>query len=218
MERLTLTATHREVIGKQVGALRREGKLPAVLYGYKVDATPITLDAHEANKSLIGLAASALVTIELDGKKHSVLVREKQYDYIRGTLRHVDFQVVSMTRKIRSAVPIEITGTPPAVKEQNGVVMTNLNAVEVEALPNDLPERFQVDISSLEEIGSQFTVGDMAAPSGVEILTDPAEVVVVITSMAAEVEEEVVEEVEEEEAEPEVIERGKREEDEEEEE
>jgi len=214
MDRLTLKATRREVIGKQVGALRREGKLPAVLYGFKVDPTPITLEAHEANLSLIGLAASALVTIELEGKKHNVLVREKQFDYIRGTLKHVDFQVVSMTRKIRSAVPIEISGTAPAVKDLNGMVVHNLNAVEVEALPQDLPERFVVDVSSLDAIGSQVTVADLEAPSGVEILTDSTEVVVVITGVAAEVEE--VEEEVVEEGEPEVIERGKKEEEEEE--
>lgn len=217
MDRITITATRREVTGKKVNALRREGKLPAVLYGYKVEATPITIDAREANRILIGLAPSTLVTIELDGKKHNVLVREKQFDFIRGMLKHVDFQAVSLTRKIRSEVPIELTGTAPAVKELNGIVTHNLNAVAVEALPQDLPERFLVDISGLDAIGSQITVGELEVPEGVEVLTDPSETVVVISGMAAEVVEEVEEEVTEEGAEPEVIERGKREEEEEEE-
>lgn len=215
MEKTVINATRRPVTGKKVGALRREGKLPAVLYGYKIEATPILLDHHEASRILAPLSKSHVVTVVLDGKEHSALVREKQKDFIRNSLLHVDFQVVSMTEKIRSKVSVILEGDSPAVKEFNGVVVSNLSEVEVEALPGDLPENIIVDITKLTAIGDAIYVRDLPVSSGVEILTPEEEVVVNITGVAAE-EEEVVEEIEEG-AEPEVIEKGKKEEEEEEE-
>ena len=133
---------------------------------------------------------------------------------MRNRLLHVDFQVVSLTEKIRAAVNLEVTGTAPAVKEHNAVIMNNLTTVLVEALPNDLPGTIQVDISGLEEVGNSIHVRDLVVPANVEVLTDPDEIVVVATGAA--VEEEPVVEVEEEEmTEPEVIERGKKDEEEE---
>lgn len=210
MERHELKAELRTVIGKQVNALRRQGKLPGVIYGFNVKPTPIVMDLREASNLLNKLPSSALVTVIVDGKEHNALVREKQIDYIRGTLRHVDFQVVSLRKKIRSQVPIEHTGTAPAVKEFEGILVSNMSQVEVEALPQDLPDRFLVDVSVLTEIGSAIYVRDLEAPKGVEILTDPDEVVFVITGSAPAVEEE--EEATEGVEEPEVIERGKKEE------
>lgn len=213
MEKTVINATRRPVTGKKVGALRREGKLPAVLYGYKIDATPILLDHREASRILAPLSKSHVVTILLDGKEHSALVREKQKDFIRNSLLHVDFQVVSMTDKIRTKVSVILEGVSPAVKDFNGVVVSNLSEVEVEALPGDLPESLVVDIASLTQIGDAVYVRDLPVPPGVEILTPEEELVVNITGVAAE--EEVVEEVAEG-TEPEVIEKGKKEEEDEE--
>ncbi len=209
MEKAVINAIRRTITGKKVGSLRREGKLPAVLYGHNVDATPVTLDKREATRVLQHLTASSLVTINLEGKEHAALVREKQRDYILGDLLHVDFQVVSLTEKIRATVSVELTGTAPAVKEYNGIVLTGLEELEVESLPQDLPERFIVDISKLAKIGDSIHVRDIRADDKVEILTDPDEMIVIIAGGAKE------EEITEEEAgaeEPEVIERGKKEE------
>jgi large subunit ribosomal protein L25 len=209
MEKVVLPAIRRTVTGKKVGALRREGKLPAVLYGHKFDATPILLDLHQTMLKLTGLTSSSLVTIELDGKQHAALVREKQKNYITNTLLHVDFQVVSLSEKIRAKVLIELVGVSPAVKDFNGVVVSGVTEIEVESLPQDLPERIEVDISSLTAIGSGIHVRDIQISDKVEILDDSDEMIVIITG--AEQEEEV-EETEAGEAEPEVIERGKKEE------
>ncbi|NPV76913.1 MAG: 50S ribosomal protein L25 [Anaerolineae bacterium] len=209
MEKAVINATRRTVTGKKVGSLRREGKLPAVIYGHHVDATPITLDKRQTTRVLQQLTASSLVTINLEGKEHAALVREKQRDYILGDLLHVDFQIVSLTEKIRATVSVELTGTAPAVKEYNGIVLTGLEELEVESLPQDLPERFIVDISKLAKIGDSIHVRDIQAGDKVEILTDPDEMIVIITGGAKE------EEITEEEGgaeEPEVIERGKKEE------
>ena len=215
MEKAVIQAEKRTVVGKQVRSLRREGKLPAVIYGYGIDPISINLDAHSASRILAKASSSTLVTIELSGTQYPTLVREKQLDFIRNELIHVDFLAVSMTEKITADVGIHLEGTAPAVNEFNAIIVNNLTELEVECLPSDLPERFVVDISGLAEIGDGIYVRDLTPPANVEILNDPDEIIVVATAMAEEeVEEEEVVEAEEELEEPEVIEKGKKEEEE----
>jgi large subunit ribosomal protein L25 len=218
MEKVVIQAEKRNVVGKQVRALRREGKLPAVIYGRHIDPISIVLDAHDASLTLARTTSSSLVTIELDGKQYPTLVRERQLDFIRNSLIHVDFLAVSMTEKLTASVGVHIEGEAPAVKEFGAILVTNLTELEVECLATDLPERFVVDVSGLAEIGDGVYVKDLAVPVNVEILTDPDEMIVVATAMAAEEVEEEEEELLEGEAEegPEVIEKGKKEEEEEE--
>ena len=209
MEKVVLKATKRDVIGKKVGALRRQGKLPAVLYGHRIETTAIMLDAHEGSQTLSHLTSSSLVTINLDGKEYLALVREKQRDFIKNRLTHLDFQVVSLTEKMRAKVGIELTGTAPAVKDFNAVIHTGLTEMEVECMPQDLPERIVVDISGLAELGDGVHVRDVVLSDKVEILGDLEEIIAVAT---APMKEEIIEEAPvEEEAAPEVIERGKKE-------
>jgi large subunit ribosomal protein L25 len=210
---VVLNAARRDVTGKQVKELRRQGKLPAVVYGHGVSPIAITLDEHETTLALAGLSASTIVTIQLDGAQHAALVREKQRDYVKNRLIHIDFQVVSLTEKIRAAVRVDLHGESPAVKEFNAVIVQQVNQVEVEALPRDLPERFVVDIAKLAEIGDSITVGDLEVSNKVTVLVPAEEIIVVATGAAPEeVEEEPVESA----AEPELIERGKKEDEEEE--
>ena len=176
----------RQVTGKKVHQLRREGKLPAVLYGHNIQSTPITLDAKEAATVLAALSSSSLVTIDLEGEKHSALVRDKDRNFIKGYLLHVDFQVVSLTEKIKANVSIEQTGISPAVKDYSGVVVTELFTVEVESLPSDLPEKIVIDLSNLKRIGDSIYVKDLEIPANVQVLQDPDEVVVLIAPGAAE--------------------------------
>ena len=213
MEKLVINAVKRGVTGKKVGVLRREGKLPGVIYGHHLDAQPILMDLKDATKVLQQTTASTIINIVVDGEVHAALVREKQKDYIRNQFIHVDFQAVSQTEKIRAKVNIDLTGIAPAVRNFNGVVVEGVNAISVEALPSNLPERFIVDISHLDNIGDAIYLKDMDIPTGVEFLDSPEELVVLITAPAA---EEEVEEVPEAEAgaEPEVIEKGKKEEEE----
>lgn len=213
MEEIIIKAVRRDVIGKQVKALRREGKLPAVLYGRHITPTPILMELRESSRILAQSSSSSLITIDLGDEKHVALVREKQRNFLTGGLLHVDFQAVSMLEKLRTNVSINFEGESPAVKTFNAIVMTELSEVEVECLPNDLPSQFSVDISGLTEIGSAIYVKDLDVPDAVEILEDPDAIVVVITAPAYE--EEVVAEAETPlAAEPEVIEKGKKEEEE----
>ena len=209
MEKVVLKATKREVLGRKVGALRRAGKLPAVLYGHRIESTPIMLEAHEATLRLSQLTSSSLIMIDLDGQEYPALVRERQRDYLKNRLLHVDFQVISMTEKVTTKVGIELTGTAPAVKAFNAVIVTVLNELEIECMPQDLPQRVVIDISGLAEIGAAIHVRDVTISDKVKILDDPAETIVVATATR---EEKVVEEAPaEEEAAPEEAEPGKKE-------
>jgi large subunit ribosomal protein L25 len=211
MEKAVLNATVRTVIGKQVGAMRRDGKLPAVLYGHNFKATPITVDLREAAKVMHGLTASSLIYINLDGKEHAALVRERQRDFLRNTLKHVDFQVVSLTEKIRAKVAIVLEGISPAVKDFNGIIISEMDSIEVEALPQDLPENIILDLSLLKKIGDHFLVKDLIISDKVTKHAEPDEVVAIVTAMKEEAEE-VTAETAALGTEPEVIEKGKKEE------
>jgi large subunit ribosomal protein L25 len=214
MEKVKIQATPRTVVGKQVRALRRAGLIPAVLYGRHMEPVMVSMDAHTTSRTLAHMTASSLVTIELEGKDYPALVREKQRNFIKGNLLHVDFQVVSMTEKLRTSVGIEIVGLAPAVKDFNAILINGLEELEVECLPQDLPERIVVDISGLVKIGDGIHVRDIPVSDKVEILDEKDEMIILATAAHEEVEEVAVEEVE---AEPEVLEKGKKEEGEEEE-
>lgn len=207
MEERVLSAEVRTVIGKQVKALRRQGSLPAVIYGHNLEPVPITLDAKEASRFLAGTTSSQLLTINVGGVIHSTLVREKQRHPVRGNLIHVDFLAVSMTEKLRAMVIIDTDGEAPAVRDFDGYIVSGVEEIEVECLPQDLPERIVVDLSSLGAIGDAIFVRDLQLPAAVEILTDPNEMIVLVTAPSVEVEEEELVS-----AEPEVIEKGKKEE------
>ena len=216
MEKVVLQATKRDVVGKQVKALRREGKLPAVIYGRHTEPININLDAHSASLSLGRLTSSSLVTISVDGTEHIALVREKQRDYIKNRLLHVDFLAVSLSEKLRTSVSVHFVGLSLAVKDYNAVLVHNLEELEVECLPSDLPERIDVDISVLKRPGEGIRLKDVHVSDKVRLLGDPETMVAVATF--AKVEEEAAavpgaEGVVPTEAEPEIsVERGKKEE------
>jgi large subunit ribosomal protein L25 len=212
MEKNVIEANKRSVIGKKVGVLRREGKLPGVIYGHNFESQPIIMDSKAATKVLNSVTSSSIITLVIDGKAHSALVRERQKDYIRNQFIHVDFQAVSQTETIRTKVGIVLVGVAPAVKDFNGVVVEGLDHVEVEALPKDLPEKLVIDISRLANLGDAIHVSDLVVSDGVTILDDPEEMLILITSPAAEEVEVVTTEADQ--AEPEVIEKGKKEEEE----
>ncbi len=212
MEKIVLKATKRTVTGKQVKQLRRAGRLPGVIYGHNVEPINISLDAHEASLVFPKLSSSALITLDVDGKEYAALVREKQRDFIKNRLLHVDFLAVSLTEKLTATVGIEFVGTSGAVKDYKAVLVTNLDALEVECLPADLPEKFVVDLSALKAIGDQILVKDVSVSDKVKVLNDAEAVIVVATAPK---DEEIETGAPEMAAEPELsVERGKKEEEE----
>jgi len=210
MEKIVLKAEKRTLIGKQVSQLRRAGLLPGVIYGYNFEPTPITLEARNAGRVIPHLTSSSIVNIDLGGKLIPALVREKQKNFIKNVLTHVDFLAVSLTEKIRAEVSLHFSGLSPAIKDFNAAIVNNMDSIEVEALANDLPERIEIDLSVLVKIGDSIHVRDLVIPAGVTLLTDIDEMVAVATATHDEAVDAVAEV-----AEPEVIEKGKKEEEEE---
>ena len=188
MEKVVIKATKRDVVGKQVKALRREGKLPGVIYGRHTEPVNINLESQTASRALAMLTSSSLVTIDVEGTEYFALVREKQRDYIKNRLLHVDFLAVSLTEKLRTRVDVRFIGVSPAVKDFNAVMVHNLETLEVECLPADLPERIDLDISVLAKPGDGFRVKDVVVPDTIRLLDDPETMVAVATF--AKVEEE----------------------------
>lgn len=205
-EEVLINAEKRNVVGKQVKALRRQGILPGVIYGRHIEAFPIQMDAHDAALILDKLTASSLITLDVDGEKFSVLMRDRQRDVIFGDLLHVDFLVVSLTEKLRATIELKLVGEAPVADNPEVVVTQVLNDIEIEAFPQDLPEFIEVDISTLETVDDEITVADLDLGENIAILTDPNETIVSVGYVA---QEEVAQEAEA--VEPEVVEKGKKE-------
>jgi len=215
MEVIGLSASLRTVTGKKVGALRREGLIPAVMYGSGTESVSIQLSAHETSRALMAVGGSTLIDLKIGDDTHKVLLREIQRHVIRRNILHIDFLKVAMDEAIRAVVPIDLIGIAPAVRDLGGVLVTGLDEIEVEALPADLPDRITIDLGALLTLDDSITVRDLQFSEGVTLLTDPDESIAnVVHQMAEEIVE--VEEVEilGEPGEPELVERGEREADE----
>ncbi len=187
MTAIKLEAKRRTVLGKQNRRLRREGILPAVLYGSQLGSFPIELDRRTASRVLARVSRSTLIELEVDEEPHTVLVREIQRDPLRGRLLHIDFLKVRMDVRIRAEVPIELVGEAPAAKIAGGVLVTGVDAIEVEALPADLPDRVTVDLEALVNIDDSITVADLFIGENVRILTELNELVARVIYEAEEI-------------------------------
>lgn len=179
MEKIVLKATKRTITGKQVSQLRRAGRLPGVIYGHNVEPVSISLDAHQASLLLPKASSSSLITLDVDGKEYAVLVREKQRNFIKNRLIHIDFLSVSLTETLTATVSVEFTGESLAVKNYQAVLITSMDSLEVECLPTDLPEKFVVNLGMLKEIGDQILVKDIAVSDKVKVLEDANAVLIV---------------------------------------
>ncbi len=191
MEKYELEVQERTVIGKKVKALRREGLLPAIVYGTGIEPVAITLNTKEVLQTLRVIGANTLVTIKLGKKEHLVLVREIQREVITRNLLHMDFQAVSLEESILTTVPIVLVGDAPAVKEFEALLITNMEEIQIEAKAKDLPDTISVDISTLLDIGDNILIKDLVISGDVTILDDPEDVVIVATlpTLMAEIEE-----------------------------
>ncbi len=197
MEQFELKAEKRTIIGKRVKALRREGLIPAVLYGPKAEPTPIQCDGWELQRVLAGAGGTNLISLRVGdtGKPKMALAREVQRDAITNELYHVDFYQVVMTETVTAEVNIVIIGEPPAVQQKEFMLLQGTDSVEIECLPGDLIHSIEVDLSGLE-IDDVMYVKDLRVPENITILTDGDELVAKVQRLRlAEEEEEVEEEV-----------------------
>jgi large subunit ribosomal protein L25 len=219
-ENIVIEAQKRTIKGKQVGALRRQGVLPGIIYGRigkeQLEPIAIQMDLHDVSQTIKKLTGSSLVTLDVEGDKYPAILHEVQRDIIYGTLRHVDFMAVSLSETLQTAVPIELIGQAPAEINMAAVVVTGISELEIECLPQELPERIEVDATVLVDTNSVIYVKDLDLPENIIVLTDPEELVAGVTYVTIEEEPEEEEEGElidllDDDVEPEFIEKGKKE-------
>lgn len=161
MDRLSLKAEERKIVGKKVKALRKDGQLPGHVFGKGVDGENVLVPASEFIKVFKQAGETVLIDLKIGAEKvRPVLIREVQYDPMTDSPIHIDFYQVNLAEKVKVPVPIELVGDQPEkVHLGEAIVLQTLNQIEVEALPTDLIEKLEVDISSLKEIDDAITVG-----------------------------------------------------------
>lgn len=204
MNQVSLKARQRTDTGKQVAkALRRDGALPAVVYGSGESSTPLTLDYREFEGFLRKTRGeSVVINLEIEGMEDKkALLRDIQRDYLRNQLLHADFQQIRMSDRITTEVSLVMIGEPIGVTRDGGVLDQSLRVIEISCVASEIPEHLEVDISELS-MGDTIHISDLSFEN-VEIVTDgEVAVVSVLTPMAEEPEEE---EVDLEQEEPEII-------------
>jgi len=177
-DRLNLAAEPRELVGKKVATLRRDGRLPAVVYGHGIGSENVSIDAHEFDLLRRKAGQNALIDLSVDGKKaRPVLVHGVQVHPVKRNALHVDLFLVRMTEEMTVDVPLVAIGTSNAVENLNGTLMHQLDSVKVRALPDHLPQSIEYSIESLVDFDAVVKVSDLAIPGDVTLLTDPDEVV-----------------------------------------
>lgn len=206
MKQIELEISKRETLGKKVRFLRREGIVPANLYGNGLTSIPLQVDAKDLKQVLSQAGKTGIITLNIADVEtpRKVLVREVQENPLTDELLHVDFYQVKMTEKIKADIPLVFTGEAPVLKHnKNASLLRLIDSVSVEALPDALPHSLEVDLSSLEETTQAICIKDIALDDKVTLLGDPEQLVVKIAesrreAVEAEVKTEAKEEVEEE--------------------
>jgi large subunit ribosomal protein L25 len=207
MEKIVLQAEPRGVGRHQLREMREANLVPAVVYGSKKEVQVVAVDAKALHRTLLA-AGSGLVSLQIAGQAPiQVLPREIQRDPVKRNCLHIDFQVVSMTEKLRLHVPIEQVGTAPVLSNPDMVLVRRMDSAEIECLPADIPAHLVADISKLETVDDDLLVSDLPLPAGVKLVTDPSYIVFSVTISRAGAEEEAAEEAPAEEVE--VVAKGK---------
>jgi len=191
-EKIKLTVEKRKITGRKVKALRRTGILPANVYGKKNKSLAVQLEAKSFLPVFKEVGETGLIELKVADEKEArpVLIHNVQFHPVDETPLHVDFYQVDLKEKVTTKVPVELIGESPAVKDKIGILIQPLSEVEVEALPADLPEKIEVNISGLKAINDAVAVSDVKLPEGVKVLTEGKEVLAKIEPLAKE--EEVV--------------------------
>lgn len=173
MEKIELEASKREARGRKNDSVRAKGLVPAVVYGHGVKSEPLQIDSQLLERVYRRAGGNKIVALKVgEQRPRNVLIHEVQRGAARGELRHVDFYAVRMDEALKAEVPLHFIGESTAVYRDEGSLMKNMEAVEVECLPADLPESIEVDISVLDDFEKAITLGDLTIPKGVKLVTE----------------------------------------------
>ena len=175
MADLQLAVDVRTVTGKKVKSLRRQGILPAHLYGRSTESQSLQAPIQQVVELLTTAGRNAIISLMIngEGEARSVVLRGVQRNPFTDELYHVDFFQVSLTEKLRADVPLVLVGEAPAVMVHNGVLLQNLDHLTIEALPTDVPPKIEVDVSGLEELEAGIFVRELNVPANVDVLASP---------------------------------------------
>ncbi len=185
---MILQASPREARGKKLVALRKEGVLPGVMYGAKEAALPLSLSLKDFEKLFATAGESTLIVLKGLGADKEVLVHDVSHDPVSGAIIHVDFYAVEQGKTLTVDVPLEFVGEAPALKTPSTTLTKVLYEVEVECMPRSIPQHLEVDLSSLAEVGDAIYLKDIKLPSGVELVADGEDVIVIVSEVEEEVE------------------------------
>lgn len=194
----TLTVQPREALGKSADKVRRDGSIPAVVYGPKIGSHAISVKASDFEKLYREVGETTLITLKIEGDDKGdsgiVLIREPKIDPVNRMFTHVDFYQLPLDKPIEISVPVELEGEAPAAKELGGTLVQTIHEIAVKALPQNLIHEITVDVSTLATFEDSITVANLTVPEGVEIIAEPETTVAFVEEMKEEVEEEAVNE------------------------
>ena len=195
-ERPSITLSNRQVVGKKVKTLRRDGVVPVHYYGSGIESRTLQAAGVTLRKVVTEAGANIPVEVVVEGNAESDIcfVREVQWHPVNGSLLHVDFMHVDVTERVTAEVPVVLTGQSEAVRELGGVIIQPFQTLPVEALPLDMPKDIAVDITSLLMFGDAVRVGDIALNKDFTILRDDDDLLVTVQEPRVEEEETVVDE------------------------
>src|SRR3990167_9403968 len=182
MKKLTLKVDKRDVLGKKVKKLRREGLLPANIYGTGFKSTSVTANLKDFSHVYKTARETGVVHLDLDKKEIPVLIKSVQRHPVSDLILHVDFRKIDLTQKIQTEVPVAVVGTSEAVAVKGGVLLVQSNTLTVEALPSDIPSKIEVDISVIKEVGGEIKVQDLKKSDKYEFKTVSDKVVVSVVA------------------------------------
>lgn len=186
-----ITAAARQLPAAKV---RTQAAIPAVLYGHGLPSRALQVDGKQFSQVFAHTGTTSLLTLSVEGKDHPVLIREVQYHPLKEAVQHIDFYQVRLDEVIKAKVPLHLVGESSAVKDLGGVLVRNVDALEIEALPQDLPHAIKVNISSLDTFEKPIRVKDLAIPAGVKVLVDLETVAILVQAPRSEAELEALKE------------------------
>ena len=202
-ENFTIKASKRELVGRSLNTLRNQGFVPAIVYGYGIDPTPVQVNAREFEHTLKRAGRTSLIDLQIDDSQSvKVFIQDVQVHPVKLNILHADFHAVNLEEEIETEVPIVLVGEPAAIRNNIGVLQRGLESLTVRAKPADIPHEIEVNVEDLAEIDQTIYVADIKPSGNYKITSDPEEMVVKIVPVQLEPEE-VTEEAEEEEQEQE---------------
>lgn len=204
MQAILLTAQKRTVLGRKVKTLRKQGIIPAHVFGHKIKTEHVQVKESEFLKVFEKAGETGIIDLAVDSQKKPVLVRNVQIHPVTDNPLHIDFYQVNLSEKVKVNVPLETVGESVAVEKKVGLLLTPVAELEIEALPTDLPEKIEVDVSKLENVGDEIKVKDLKVDrSKIEIHAEEELVVAQIGELVTREMEAVEAEIEAEQAEAE---------------